>query len=200
MFLKIDCWTNCGDNQSEVYAALTSLLSKYPILITPSEPTLGSARGRILLYNRITDDLTFGTPISWPQNSSGVALNITNPSVRNYRCFVQDQFKNYSYYYFHEIKLNFVTGSFYIKNKFPVLINFASATLFGVAKLLIMKDLLNYFGNLSLQDRPTQFGWIMFDYEFDEYQTNTYGGMTIVDLIIASNFGYEGYENTFQVT
>ena len=62
-----------------------------------------------------------------------------------------------------------------------------------------MADLLDYFGANIATSRPANFGWILFDYPFNSYNTNTYGSLDIVTLMISSNHGYEGYTETFKV-
>ncbi|MEE8046293.1 MAG: hypothetical protein V3T49_05580, partial [Dehalococcoidia bacterium] len=90
-------------------------------------------------------------------------------------------------------------GTFAKKLTNEVVLNFASATYFGVIGIYVMGDLLRYFGANPAASRPQKFGWTMFDYSFEQYETDIYDWVDIVKMVISSNFNYTGYEKKFQV-
>lgn len=197
MSLKIDDWSTYDGDSAVVLNALNSLLSSYPTNSSKVMPSLGDVRGKIFLYNRINDDLRFGVPISWTDNTSG---SYANPSLnRSYNVYVQDQYKNLPTFGANQVKFNLVTDAFTKKKPNEIVLNFASATWYGVIGVYIMGDLLGYFGQNSAPNRLTKFGWAMFDYEYEKYQTDIYGSLDIVNLIISSNFNYSGFEEKFKV-
>lgn len=182
--LKIDDW-NGTKNKDAAYDELALLLKKYPVETSTKIPNLGSVRGKLFLYNRMNDNLSFGTPISWDNNTPGSYAN-SSPN-RDYRFYVQDQYEDLPYPPEKE-KCKLVVNAFAKKQKGEVVWNFASATkgkLFGV---YIMGNLLDYFGQNEAANRPTMFGWILFDYSFNLYNTDTYSTLNIVTIIIDSNF------------
>ncbi|WP_138429826.1 phosphatidylinositol-specific phospholipase C domain-containing protein [Fodinibius saliphilus] len=198
MSLKIDDWAGHDGDQSNVLKALEKLLSSYPTATSKILPQLGDIRGKIFLYNRINDQLRFGAPVRWPDATSGAYAK--SYSNRSYKVYVQDKYKGLPIFGAESTKLNLVTEAFAKKKKGEVVLNFASATWYGVIGVYIMGDLLNYFGKHTAANRPKTFGWTMLDYAFEKYVTNTYGRMDIVSLIISSNSNYSGYEDKFEVT
>jgi hypothetical protein len=83
-----------------------------------------------------------------------------------------------------------------------VLINFASATYLAVKKPIIQSIILNRFGYYEALDRESEmggFGWTLFDYVDYTYNTTNIGSINIVNFIISSNFGYEGFTQQFEV-
>lgn len=197
MSLKVDDWSNAGSDQAGAYAALQSLLNQYPISSSSTLATLGSVRGRIVLFNRMNSTLALGAPIGWSDNTPG---SYANPSSnRSYQVYVQDHYKGLPLIHPEKAKLSVVTAAFQQKATGNVVWNFASATWYGVFGVYIGGDLLNYFGVNPAANRLATFGWTLFDYAYKKYNTDTYGPLDIVSLIVASNFQYQGYENTFKV-
>ncbi|MCH2226117.1 MAG: hypothetical protein MK066_15215, partial [Crocinitomicaceae bacterium] len=98
-------------------------------------------------------------------------------------------------------KFNVVRDAFLKKKSVDVVWNFASGTWYGVFGVYIMGDLLNYFGKDTALNRLKTFGWTLFDYPFNYYNTDTYGAINIVQLIISSNTNprYEAYQEKFKV-
>lgn len=78
-----------------------------------------------------------------------------------------------------------------------VVLDFASATWFGIMGVYVMGWMLEYFGKSSARDRPTTFGWTMFDYTFQTYLTDNHGWVDVVELIVQSNFGYPDFAEPF---
>ncbi|MEH0158414.1 phosphatidylinositol-specific phospholipase C domain-containing protein [Limibacter armeniacum] len=195
MSLKVDDWSNTTD-KSQAETALTELVNQYPISSSESIPSLGSVRGRIFLYNRINTHLSLGVPIHWSNNTAGsYADNVTH---RRYQVYVQDKYEELSTFGPQAEKFELVTLAFSNKQEDEVVWNFASATWFGFG-VYIMGDLLNYFGANEANNRLAKFGWTLFDFPFNSYNTNIYSAMSIVSLIIDSNFGYSNYPDKFKV-
>jgi GH18 family chitinase len=194
MSLKVDDWSTYHGDSTNVFNALNTLLSNYPTSFSKDMPSLGEVRGKIFLYNRITDNLQFGVPISWSDNTSG---SYANESLnRSYKVYVQDQYKDLPSWGANEEKLKLVTEAFTKKEPNEMVLNFASATWYVIKGVYITDDLLKYFRKKSTQNRLTKFGWTMFDYPFT---TNLIigtdnGSVDIVGLVISSNFNYSGFE------
>ncbi|MCW4113463.1 hypothetical protein NPA31_000630 [Aurantimonas sp. MSK8Z-1] len=197
MSLKVDDWSTYRSDSQNVLSALSSLLGRYPTLASASIPTLGASRGKMVLLNRITSDLAFGFPMSWPDSTEGDYA--TQSPYRQFPLYVQDKYNGLPYWGSESYKLNLVTAAFGRKVPGTVVLNFASATWIGIIGVYIMGELLRYFGAKPSVQRPATFGWILFDYQFESYQTDTYGWLNIARLVVASNRNYAGYENPFNV-
>lgn len=197
MSLKVDDWNGYNSDAVNVLNALYALISTYPITSSRDIQRLGDVRGKIVLINRINSDLHFGVPIGWNDNTSGSFANGNNN--RGFDVYVQDQYKGLPIFGSNDYKLNLVTSAFGKKQTTPVVLNFASATWYGIIGVYIMGDMLGYFGANSSANRPAKFGWILFDYQFEQYNTDTYGWLDIVRFIISSNRSYSGYENNFKI-
>jgi len=76
-----------------------------------------------------------------------------------------------------------------------VTINFASAVKMALLGVYIMDRLLDYVG----RNKPTFLGWLMMDNAFAEYQTDNYGLLSMVDVIVAANTKYALYPDSFTV-
>jgi hypothetical protein len=197
--LKVDDWAGYENDRENVLNTLNEVISRYPMKITGFEKlgTLKEMRGKIFLLNRINDNPRFGAPISWPDASPGGY--VPDSPFRDFRLYVQDQYKGLPTISPTVSKYQLVIDTFTKKKDGEVLLNYASATWFGVMGVYIMGNLLQYFGDKVSSDRLKRFGWLMLDYESTEYQTDTYGKLSIVDMAIASNFNYAGYEQKFTV-
>lgn len=197
MSLKVDDWNGLSGEKLQILNALASLLATYPTISSQDLPSLGSIRGNIFLFNRISSDLKLGTPISWSDNTTG-SWAYGSPN-RLYKIYVQDQYKDLPNFGATGVKLNLVTSAFAQKQPGNVVWNFASATWYGILGVYIMGDLLGFFGAQPASNRPVHFGWTLFDYQFEKYNTDNYGWLDIVKLIISSNSGYSSFPNTFNV-
>jgi 1-phosphatidylinositol phosphodiesterase len=205
MILKFDDWGDDARDQDdpvdnarkqEARAELQYILSLYPTLRSNAVPQLSDARGKIVLFNRVTKDLRFGTPVGWPNNTGGAyAHAAASTKERSYKIYVQDRYENPS----ASDKLKCVWDAALQKKAGEVSLNFVSAVRLGLLGLYIGGDLLAKFGELPAADRPKKFGWMLFDYPFAPYHTDNYDRVVIVNFIIASNFGYAGYEHEFTV-
>jgi hypothetical protein len=198
MSLKVDDWSNTTTKPSAL-TALDALLRNYPTIMQPSIPNLGSVRGKIFLFNRIDDTLRFGTPISWSNNTNGSYAQ--SSSNRSYNVYVQDRYEGLPLIGANGKKFDLVKDAFLRKRGGEVVWSFASAVWYGVFGVYIMGDLLNYFGADLASGRLPVFGWTLFDYPLNYYNTNTYGAMNIVQLIISSNSNprYAAYDKKFKV-
>lgn len=52
---------------------------------------------------------------------------------------------------------------------------------------------------MEATDRPVTLGWSLFDYIATGVYTYPYSYITPLQIIIASNFGYDAYKEKFQV-
>lgn len=199
MSLKVDDWNGLPNSKKpEAYQALKDLLSSYPVFTTANMPALGDVRGKIYLLNRMNDDLSLGVPISWPDNTPGSWA--PDKTKRAFRLYVQDQYKELGSGA-EKTKFGLFTDAIGQTVSGQMLLNFASATqgtpsIYGV---YIMDLLLSYFGKKPAGERPARLGWSLFDYASTDYTTDTYGDTNVLQLIIASNFAYADYEQTFRV-
>lgn len=196
MSVQIDDW-NGTENKDAAYESLANLLETYPIYYSKNIPALGQVRGKIFLYSRI-NKLRVGVPIHWSDNTSGKYAD--NNKHRSYQVYAQDKYEDLSLFNPEEEKFKLVTKAFLKKEDGMVVWNFASATQKKFFGVYIMSGLLNFFGAQIASKRLQKFGWILFDYPFNAYNTNTYSSITIVSLIIDSNFGYSTYPEKFKVS
>lgn len=197
MSLKVDDWANTVStaDQNTARVELRAMLNGYPVMRVRDMPNLDSARGKIFLLNRINDELSFGTPVSWPDNTSG---SLELPSAnRSFAVYVQDKYSGLSTIGAEKEKCDLVENAFKQYRGGRLLLNFASATWYGVYGVYIMGRLLDSFGKNRL--RPVYFGWIMLDYPTDKYDTDRYSHISIVDIIIDSNVHYRKYADQFRV-
>lgn len=197
MSIKIDDW-NGATNRAAALNALTSLLNSYPVYKSRDMPQLQQVRGKIFLYNRINDDLSLGAPISWSDNTSGSYAS--NSSNRKYNVYVQDKYKDLPTIAPTAEKFKLVIDAFAQKKTGEVVWNFASATWFGITGIYVQPDLLDWFGKNAAVGRPANFGWTLFDYPEYWYRSNTYGVLSVITIIVNSNFGYISFPETYKLT
>lgn len=206
MSLKIDDW-NSKQDKANVYAALHSLLfsdsAKYPVYNTTDTnlPSLGNVRGKIYLVNRIDNSSNeLGMPLAIPDKQSAMLAPVEK--LRAYPIYVQDQYEVLASPA-EETKLVLVEKTFDKKKHGDgvVVLNFATGRegLLNLSKVYIQDKLLAYFGAKNAADRPVSLGWVLFDYESWAYKTDVYNKLDIVEVIIASNFGYSEYPAKFKV-
>lgn len=205
MSLKIDDWRVAELKQYQAMDELRFILEAYPTKSNYQRlGTLGEARGKIVLLNRINEDIRLGAPMFWTQNTKKEYAQDTWDSPvlkhRYFKILVQDKFQFAIETDPEQKKLELVIEMFKEKsaNDGKVVLNYASACKYGAVGVYIHKKLLAYFGK-EKHLRPSKLGWIMLDYAFDRYKTDVYGSMDIVDIIVASNFGYLGFEHSFRL-
>ncbi|MBO6523997.1 MAG: hypothetical protein JJ971_09235 [Balneolaceae bacterium] len=199
MSLKFDDWNGYGSDSTAVLNALKSVLANYPVYTqaaTSGLPTLSTVKGKIVLINRINTDNDLGIPISVPDNTVGTLSSIGASGASLY---IQDKYNELTSANTNQYKLGLVTNAFNQKVANRVVFNFASAVHGGINGVYIMGDLLGYFGKDAAAQRPSKFGWVLFDYQFTSYSTSKYGNLNIVQMIINSNFGYNVYPDAFTV-
>jgi len=203
--LKIDAWNNVSlAQQPAALNALAALLEPYPVLAQAEMPTLGEARGLMYLLNRINGEQRFGAPISWTDNTSGqLCMPVTE---RAFELYVQDQFKGLPTFGATEEKFRVweaalaqINPPAIDGNTRRLLLNYASATYFGVTGIYIMQDVLSFLGDATLSPDGMRLGWSLFDYEETTYPLSTGGRANVVQLFIASNAHYWNYPRPFQV-
>jgi len=210
MSLKIDDWNGIPQGQQLVYDALQAALVpkdatwKRELFYVGSYamPMLAQVRGRIYLLNRVNADMELGVPLSWPGNTEfSKALAIDNALPWSFKAFVQDKWELWGLpdsatseklLVFWDAPAKTATGD--------LLLNYASAVVDFALVVDIKPGVLDKLGGSVASSRPTRLGWSLFDFENTPYPTDTYGMMTVVQIIVASNSGYDPYSGTFQVT
>ena len=199
MSLKIDDWSNTDDKVAAL-KALEKLLYYFSVVSLKNMPELGDVRGKIVLLNRINNDITLGAPVRWHDNTNGSYAS--HDLTRDYAVYVQDRYQDLPTFGANGVKWDLVKKGFLKKKRNEVVLNFASATWYGVFGVYIMGELLAYFGSKSAAERLPTFGWTLFDYPFNFYHTDTYGPMNVVQLIIDSNTEprYSAYSKKFKVS
>src|SRR4029077_10953828 len=80
-----------------------------------------------------------------------------------------------------------------------MLLNFANGIQRLDSGVYITGPLLSYFGQWDAMSRPKRLGWSFFDYEDTSVQTDKYGFVSCIQFLVASNFGYSGFEQRFNV-
>jgi hypothetical protein len=194
MSLKIDNLN--GLNRDLAISRLKDLLDPLPVMRSSTAPTLGEVKGKIFLLNRITADLTFGMPVCWTENTPGEWFPAC-PS-RDVRLYVQDRYEKLPFHAaLEKLRLFVNTQQVASATTGQLFLNFASATS-GIFGVYINTSVVGYTGRFSAAQRFRRFGWALFDYEFDALQTDRYGFVNAVQLVIASNFEYRGYEQPFR--
>ncbi|WES31672.1 PI-PLC domain-containing protein [Varunaivibrio sulfuroxidans] len=195
--LRVDDWYNVPKNDPGAYTALQADLAAYPVVHPKAMPTLGGVRGKIVLYNGMNGTTGLGIPLSWEDGTEG--KNANSSDDRSYEVYVQDKYDGLPLTGSVAAKLKLVTDAFGHISAGNAVWNFASAVWYGLFGVYIMSGLLSYFGEKTGANRPATFGWTLFDYPFNQYNTDTYGAMSIVSLILDSNFGYANYPNKFNM-
>jgi len=196
MALRVDNWNGATDRDA-ARAALAGVLHGYPVFAHRDMPSLRQVRGRIYLLNRIDDDLALGVPVGWPDNTPGCWAPAN--ARRAFKLYVQDQHDGLPVLGAESAKLATFTAALARTGRGELLWNVASAGRAGTSGVAIVARLLAYLGARPAPRRPARLGWALFDYETARCQTNRYGLLDVVQLIIASNFGYRGYEAAFRV-
>ena len=157
------------------------------MLVTAFEPTSNSD-----WMQHLSDTIPI-SEINIPGCHDAAAINtsISTP----YACH------NHSIFGAKGVKLEQVKNAFLKKEEGEIVWNFASATWYSVLGVYIMGDLLDYFGENTALNRFQTFGWTLFDFPFKNYNTDTYGAMNIVQLIISSNANprYAAYQENYKV-
>ncbi|GAA4299627.1 hypothetical protein [Compostibacter hankyongensis] len=198
MSVKIDDWNGVSsDDKGAAKDALAQLLHQYPVIAFKELPTLGAVRGKIFLYNRINNKLELGVPIDWPHSTPGHYAH--NSSNRDYNVYVQDKYDGLSTFGAEKEKFGLFIDAYKKKKEGEVVWNFASATWYLAFKIDINDRVINYFGKTSADKRIRTFGWGLFNYGLTSYNTDKYGALNVVSIIIDSNFGYPNYPNKFKI-
>ncbi|RXT48110.1 hypothetical protein B6S44_23865 [Bosea sp. Tri-44] len=198
MSLKIDDWNgfDSGRDGPAVFDALRALLQDYPVITNKSAiPHLSEAMGKIYLLNRINGELSLGVPIGWPDNTNGTWLPRT--SDREFDVYVQDRYKGLPVIAGPEKFRLFVDAVGQSRQRGQMLINFGSATYFGVGGINIHRGLLRHLGVTA--NRPSFFGWSLFDYVDLAYPTSVYPALTCTQMINAATSNYRDFPSGYVV-
>lgn len=193
--LKVDDWNGikAEDKRKHALTGLEALLKPYPTHVSRDVPTLKDVRGKIYLLNRIDDSLTFGVPVDWANNTAGSWALDSKSKSRNFPVYVQDHWDMTIV----ETKYNDFTKAWPYAKDGTMLLNYASGTFLWVVGVEVNRTLIEAIGHKTL--RPTRWGWSLFDYEDQTKTTNTYGKLTVIDLVIAANHGYSKYPDGYKV-
>ncbi|CAD5246587.1 conserved hypothetical protein [Bosea sp. 62] len=197
MSLKIDDWNSVdpGRYGAAVYDALRAVLQAYPVIVNKSDiPHLSEAMGKIYLINRINEDLSLGVPMNFGDNRDGFWLEPTDK--RQFRVYIQDRYKGLPLIDPWSTKFQlFIDAVKQPRQRGEMLINFGSSTYLGVGKLNIQGRLLEYLGVLA--NRPTSFGWSLFDYINVTYPTNAYPALTVTQMVNAATSNYRDFPSAY---
>lgn len=198
MTLKVDDW-NGVDDKAGAYAALEHLLDGYPVCRSADMQTLGAVRGHLYLLNRINGSLGLGVPIGWPDNTPGDWA--PDNANRSFALHVQDKYNGLgnNAETAEQEKARLFIAALPASEAGDLSLDFASAVQVGFLGVYIADRVLGFFGSTPAGGRPARLGWTLFDYITSTYPTDTYGSIDVLQLLIASNFGYEGFEDAFRV-
>lgn len=218
--LKIEDYsTITGDNRSNVRDSLSNFLSIYKDRINNNIriPKLSEVRGKIYLLNRIYLDNRFGAYININDNTNWQIQSPINGYI-NFYSFFQDHY-NYEFFDAKAVsnKKKVITDAFskyagiYTDNNYsqsqkiiitnPILLNFISGNIFHIFKMVMNRDIILYLGSFDGPSRPKKLGWCPMDFSLVAYRVinNTYDSISLVQLIIDSNFEYKKYSSSFSV-
>lgn len=206
--LKIDDNRLSDDRQEEVLGELSGMLDRYPCMLRGRRdlPSLGEARGRVVLFSRIAGDARFGYVLEWGSNTKGEfatdAGGAQQGASRDFPVYVQDHFQfGFDIRHPGQDKADLVkkTSQLAEASGRAVFLNYASACVLGAAGVYCHRHLLDWLGGETVGLRPKKLGWVFMDYESDCYYTDEYANVDLPGIIIASNFQYGGYTQRFKV-
>lgn len=218
MSLKIDDWNGNDSSASQKQQVATALYESlvpansgwkiemfYPTSV--NMPTLKAVRGKLFLLNRVDSGTALGIPLLsslWINNTEFSQLILKTDGSWDFNAYVQDKWdwsiiKNEA----AEEKMPAFWNAPGKTQSGDLLLNFGSA-MSGDVWVVDVKPLwldeLGTFDNTTKPPRPTRLGWSLFDFENSAYPSDPYGMLTVVQMIVASNFGYAGYPRQFNVT
>ena len=202
MLMQVDDWHDAKSDQDKPIAKtrLKEFLGKYPFHAWSANlPTNKDVKGKFVLFSRLDiPDLKLG--FDWSDNTEWKDYPAT--SARSFPCYVQDCYGLSSKTHPGEWKYTLFRRAIdYVKNTSGpfVLFNYASGTTIGIVGVYIQPDVIKAFGGQADGIKPaTRLGWSLFDYENREALSDTYGAITVRELIIASNFNYAGFEQAYR--
>jgi len=193
MSLKID--DDGGFSPYEFVADLETLLTGIDnLLCSPSLPTVGQAQGKIYVVNRVRDLNLAAADLAIPDNTPGDLL--TASSDHRFSVYVQDQYEDYDGNPV-TVKLGLYQDAVQAGTAADVLLNFASGTTCVVFGVYIDQFILQWLGASPAATRPARLGWTLHDFVDAAYGTDKYGAMSLIQIVVASNFGYAAYPETF---
>lgn len=206
--LKIDDWDGFEKEINNVLTDLRTVLQGYDQILmrSPKLPKVSAVRGKIYLLSRLLPENIdnyyveyFGAPLEVPSNPEG-ALIAPIEGTRDFEYYVQDWYEKLPSGSQNKSKFDTWKHASEQKPKTEMVFNFASATVYLAMKVYIMGYIIEYFGQKAASSgRPSQLGWSLFDYAFNQYQTTPYGPLNVVQLFISSNFNWKYYGNAFVV-
>ena len=201
VLIKIDDDTQlaAGDRQ-KAYAALQADLGA--VVTSANMPTLGNLRGQIYVMSRIGNALgqNLGPLIGWADDTAG-ERRLSNPPTRLFDIYAQDQTSRFAGWDPTTEKNNlfFAAMDPLVNLRSAVLFNFANAQMYILCGAKINRTFIAKIGLTSKDVRPGRMGWCFFDYPDNEYSTDVYGDVSVIDLIIDSNFAWSDYPKNFNL-
>lgn len=206
MSLKIDDQNGVPDaDLPDVLDVLDALLQEAGIKPWMGDmPSLETMKGKIYLLDRIVPALidpnrnppldpkikakvethSYGVPLGIADNTPG-QLMPADPR-RNFEIYVQDKYEHLAVNFDGAVDAKYALFMAALADKPAggLLINFASGT-WGLMGVYIQGSVAYNI----VQARTTTLGWSLYDYEESVASTDL-GDLTVVEAVIASNFGY----------
>lgn len=202
ILLQIDDWGDAGNDRDNAKKALETFLAAYPFYKWTSKmPTKKDVKGRFVPFSRL-GIAALGPDFSWPDNTEWYPQD--KSSSRDFPWYAQDYYGlssktnpqewKYALYRNAIDKVKNGSGPF-------LLFNFASGTTAMIIGVYIQRDVIAGFGGQPGGIKPaTRLGWSLFDYEGEQVETDTYGALSVRELVISSNFHYAGYEQAYKTS
>lgn len=193
---KIDDWNGYHSEWQEVYSYLDALFGRNCYPYFNRNITVGQARGRILVLNRLVEDSYFGPCWTWNNNTPGEDIHI------GLRCaiYVQDKYDNSREAEPEKVKYDLVIKALQKKTPKNILLNYASGFKTYYRGVYITEHIINYLGSFEVENRPELLGWMLFDYGLWEYESVIPNEkIKMEDIIIDSNFCYPKFQTKFKV-
>jgi len=200
ILLQIDNWHSADGDRDNARRALQTFLAVYPFYKWTSKmPTKKDVKGRFVPFSRL-EIAALGPDFPWPNNTEWYAQD--KSSSRDFPWFVQDYYglssktnpQEWKYSLYRKAINNVKDGS----GPF-LLLNFASGTTAMIFGVYIQRDVVAAFGGQPGGIKPAiRIGWSLFDYEAEQVHTDTYGPLSVRELVISSNFRYAGYDKPYR--
>jgi hypothetical protein len=186
------------DNGLPLYGDRNNRLNRFDNM-----PKVADMRGKIFAFQTIIDNnnYNFGKYISMPDNEDRTGLL---SKVGKYSVFIQDKFRADSDEKWKKV-LSAIESCNTNKVKERAYINFASTVHYGVMGTYVYDKFINYLGSQSQRRQTKKLGWIFWDYENSQYligrdESAMPKYITVIDLIISSNFNYSEFTGDFKIT
>jgi hypothetical protein len=194
--VKIDDWNGYENDKINVLPGLHWWFGTwFQTIKFDTKPQMRDVRGKVCLFNRVGGyESGFGPKAVWKN-----ATPFEETTIGSTRFIVQDKYEDLSFFNPEQEKCDLVFGLMEQHKFNGIALNFASAITDILTGVYIAPLFLNKLGQTSRRGRISDFGWILFDYEDSRFNTSNYGEITVIDLILDSNFSYENFQNKFEI-